>query len=170
MTDRPGKTDRPDAIPSPEEQLAGHARRLADAIERALPVWVHNQVHHVLALRAVPVTPEMEVAADAAAALARSEVGRAVRRLLEADVDEQRTTPLAMLRRAVEYPTAVLEACGAAPVERDRFAAEAFPADIYDLTPAALADLDPNDPELADAGLTWGAAKAFVHRRRHTPA
>jgi hypothetical protein len=34
-----------------------------------------------------------------------------------------------------------------------------FPADVYALVPATLADLD---PELAQPALTWGAAKAHV--------
>lgn len=153
---------------SPEEQLAVYAARLADAVEAALPGWVSRHVERVLAVQAITATPEIDAATDAAAALARSEVGGAVRRLLGADIDEQGTTPLALLRAAVEYPTAVLQAGGAAAVERDRFAVHAFPADIYDLSPATFADLDPGDEGLAEAGLAWGAAKAFVHRRRHS--
>ena len=153
---------------TPEQQLARYAGQLAEAVDRALPRWVISQIHRVLAAQGIAVTAEIDIAADAAAALARSEAAGAVRRLLEADVDAQHTTPLALLRNAVEYPTSVLQACGAAPVDRDRFAAEAFPVDIYDLSPATFADLDPDDAGLAEAGLAWGAAKAFVHRHRHT--
>jgi hypothetical protein len=49
-------------------------------------------------------------------------------------------------------------------VERDPFAERAFPDDLYDLSPASFADVD---PELAEVAITWGAAKAFVHKRRH---
>jgi hypothetical protein len=88
-----------------------------------------------------------------------------VRELLAADIDEQRTTPLAILRgAALRYPTSVLHAAGVPPVVRDRAAEELFPDDLYDLVPASFADLDPS---LADAGLRWGAAKAFEHKRRH---
>jgi hypothetical protein len=41
-----------------------------------------------------------------------------------------------------------------------------FPDDDYGLTPASFADID---PALAEPGLAWGAAKAWVHRRRHQP-
>jgi hypothetical protein len=34
---------------------------------------------------------------------------------------------------------------------------------VYDLSPAAFADLDPS---LREPGLTWGAAKAHVHLAR----
>ena len=50
---------------------------------------------------------------------------------------------------------------------RDEFLARQFPDDIYDLSPAAFAEID---PALHEAGLMWGAAKAHVHlarRRAH---
>lgn len=110
------------------------------------------------------VPEEVREAAVVAGEQAGAEVGAGVRALLETDVDEQRTTPLALIRRAVRYPTEVLLAAGVPPVPRDPFAERVFPDDIYDLSPASLADLD---PDLAEPGLVWGAAKAFVHRRRH---
>jgi hypothetical protein len=158
------------------------ARALADGIEAAIPVWVERCVDRVLAAwsgqgapPAGDATPEAGLAGPADLAGARraaaeagrragAEVGRAVRALLEVDIDEQRTTPLAIVRQAVRYPTAVLREAGVPPVRRDAFAVEAFPADDYDLSPASLADLD---PALRDAGIVWGAAKAFEHRRRH---
>ena len=145
------------AEPDPEGQLRDYAEALARGVERALPVWVVRSVERVSSA----IAPE---AVNDAAAQAKAEVGGAVRRLLETDIDQQTTTPLALLRSAVRFPTEVLKEAGVAPVERDRFAKEAFPDDIYDLTPASFADLD---PELAEPGLAWGAAKAFVHKRRH---
>ena len=35
-----------------------------------------------------------------------------------------------------------------------------FPDDVYDLSPATFADVD---PALHEPGLVWGAAKAHVH-------
>lgn len=151
----------------PEQQLAAYGRALADAVDRSLPGWVLFQVKRVMEAQVGACPPEVVEAATAAGRRARDDIGPRVRGLLEADVDDQRTTPLAIIRGAVAYPTEVLEAAGAAPVGRDRFAAASFPADVYDLTPASFADLDPDDPGLAEAGLSWGAAKAFVHRRRH---
>ncbi len=106
-----------------------------------------------------------DVAAEAARAgrEAQVETGNAVRALLAADIDEQRTTPLTLLRQAVKYPTAVLREAGVPPVERDRFAEAAFPDDIYDLSAATWSDID---PALTELGITWGAAKAFEHKRR----
>jgi hypothetical protein len=63
----------------------------------------------------------------------------------------------------VRYPTEVLRRAGVPPVERDRFARESFPDDDYDLSPATWADVAPS---LTELGITWGAAKAFEHKRR----
>ena len=147
--------------PDPEGQLRDYAEALAAGIERALPVWV---VQSVVRVMNGELAETVRMAAQDAAAQATAEVGGAVRRLLETDIDQQATTPLALLRAAVRYPTDVLRQAGAPGVQRDRFAEEAFPGDIYDLTPASFSDLD---PDLAEPGLAWGAAKAFVHKRRH---
>jgi hypothetical protein len=132
--------------PDAEAELAAHAARLADAIDAVLPDWVRRCVE----ARLTTLTPAIRAA---------------VRRLLvDTDVDDQRGNPLALLRTATRYPTEVLHAAGAPAVERDKFARERFPDDDYDLTPATWSDLDPSLHEL---GLTWGAAKAFVHKQRH---
>jgi hypothetical protein len=145
--------------------VAAYARALADGIEQALPGWVQRSVARIMTAWADSVPPEVAVAAEAAGHQALVEVGPRVRSLLEADIDDQRTTPLAIVRSAaVRYPTEVLAAAGVPPVVRDRAAEELFPDDRYDLIPASFADLD---PELADTGLHWGAAKAFQHKRRH---
>ena len=111
--------------------------------------------------------PDPTVAALAAAAgvAAREEVGPVVRTLLAADIDEQVTTPLAIIRSAaVRYPTSVLRQAGVPCVVRDAFAEAAFPDDIYELSPASFADLS---ADLVDPAIAWGAAKAFTHKRRH---
>lgn len=66
-----------------------------------------------------------------------------VRALLLTDVDEQRSTPLAVLRYVVAHPTAVLRRAGVPPVRRDAEAERHFPDDDYDLAIASYADLDP---------------------------
>jgi hypothetical protein len=108
-----------------------------------------------------------EEVAEASAQAGREaalEVGARLRALLGADIDEQRSTPLSVVRDAVRYPTAVLRSAGVSAVVRDRFVEEALPDDWYGLSPASLTDLA---PELGDLAIAWGAAKAFEHRRRH---
>jgi hypothetical protein len=143
-----------------------YARTLADAITAAIAGWVTGAVERVLASRSLPMTTETRQAAAAAGSLAQAETGAAIQALLAADIDDQRSTPLTLLRQAVRYPTRVLQDAGVPPAARDRFAERAFPEDLYDLSPASLADVD---PALTDPGIAWGAAKAFEHKRRHRP-
>lgn len=152
---------------SVDPEVARTARVLAAAVEEALPRWVERSVASLLRAYTGSEGPEAMEQAVAAGARARAEVGGRVRALLESDIDDQRTNPLALLRGAVGYPTEVLRRAGVPPVVRDDFAESRFPDDVYDLTPASFADLD---PALHEPGLEWGAAKAWAHRRRHAPS
>ena len=140
------------------------AAALADAIEAALPAWVERSVARVMTEWKGEVDDGVRAAASDAGREAAAKVGPHVRRLLEADIDEQRTTPLSLVRGAVRFPTAVLQAAGVPPVRRDEHQERLFPDDAYDLAPATFADVD---PALAEVGLAWGAAKAYAHLQRH---
>lgn len=152
--------------PDDAARLAGYARDLADGVEAALPSWVERVVAERLAAAGRPLTGEVRDAARAAGERARDDVAPQVRRLLARDVDDQPTGPLALLRGAARFPTAVLRGAGVAPVARDEVAERLHPDDVYDLVPAAFAEVD---PALHEPGLVWGAAKAHVvlaRRRR----
>ena len=142
-----------------EARLAVLAQLLADGIVAALPGWVARCV----AARSAGAVLDDDAVADAGRR-AVQEVGPLVRELLAADIDEQRTGPLALVRDAVRYPASVLSAAGVVPVQRDADAVRLFPDDAYDLSPGSFAELN---PDLRVPGLEWGAAKAYVHRRRH---
>ena len=154
----------PDPATGPAADSDARLAELAEALivggGATLPGWGARCV----AERSMPgrvVPPEKVVAAGRAAA---DQVGERLRTLLAADVDEQWTGPLAVIRGAVRFPTDLLHDAGVRPVERDADAQRMFPDDPYDLTPAAFADVN---PALQGPGLAWGAAKAFAHRRRH---
>jgi hypothetical protein len=151
-------------VAEPEPDIHAYAEVLADGLEAAIPTWVVGSIQRIMMAWAGRIPPVVAEAAEAAGQRALSDTGTAVRALLMSDIDDQRTTPLALLRRAVRYPTEVLRSAGVPPVERDRFSIEAFPDDDYDLSPTSFADVD---PALAEAGIAWGAAKAFAHKRRH---
>ena len=142
-----------------EARLAVLAQLLADGTVAALPGWVARCV----AARSAGAVLDDDAVADAGRR-AVQEVGPLVRELLAADIDEQRTGPLALVRDAVRYPASVLSAAGVVPVQRDADAVRLFPDDAYDLSPGSFAELN---PDLRVPGLEWGAAKAYVHRRRH---
>jgi hypothetical protein len=151
-----------------DRQLAEAGRALADAVVAAVPGWMVRAVlsvadawqaaGHTLATPAVA-----QQAADAARQVA-DQVAARLYPLVEADVDDQRTTPLAVVRASLGPATAVLRRAGVAPVERDDVAARMFPDDDYGLVPASLAAVA---PDLGDLGVAWGAAKAMAHRARH---
>jgi hypothetical protein len=145
-----------------ERQLASYAEALVDAIDRQLAAWVERMV----AARLGPLDQLEETtrqAAIEAGADARKELVPMLRALLVQDIDEQRETPLTILRRATSFPTGVLAEAGAPPVRRDQEAERLFPEDVYDLTPTSFADFG---PDVGDAGIAWGAAKAHVHLTR----
>ena len=109
-------------------------------------------------------TEQFGIDAGDAPARATAELMPRIRDLLAKDIDEQRTTPLSLLREAVSFPTAVLRAAGVAAVERDGNDRAMFPDDDYGLTPASFADFG---EEVSAAGIGWGAAKAWTHKSRH---
>ena len=164
----PVATD-PNPLDDPEDAraLRAHAAALVDAVEGAVAGWVERSVaERYRSWTGEPPPPEVQSGAVRAGAAARSEVGPALRALLESDVDDQRDNPLAVLRRAVVHPTRVLVAAGVPPVQRDEHAVRLFPDDAYDLAPATFGDLHPS---VHEPGLVWGAAKAHVvlaRRRR----
>lgn len=141
-----------------DDALAAYAEALADTAAAVLGGWVTRSVATRRAgLAEAPAG--LAARTEGAAAAAVAAVLPPLRELLLTDVDEQRTNPLAVLRRAVRFPTEVLRHAGVAPRRRDDFARRMFPDDDYDLTPAAFADID---PRLHEPGLVWGAAKAHV--------
>jgi hypothetical protein len=109
--------------------------------------------------------PELAAAAQQMAEATAPAVQEQIAHLLRTDVDDQRNTPLAVLRAATVHPTAVLSRAGVAPTERDEFDRRAFPDDVYGLGPVTWADVDES---LREVGIVWGAWKAAVvlHRRR----
>lgn len=150
--------------------LASESAALAEAIEALLPGWVERSVARTLADAGTPILADHAAVSRAATEAGRRagiEVGAEVRALLAHDFDHQPTTPLSLLRGAVRFPTAVLVEAGVTPVERDAMKMRLEPDDVYDLAPAAFADVD---PRLGEPGLRWGAAKAFEHLRRHAPS
>jgi hypothetical protein len=149
--------------PGDAAALAEHARTLADAVDAAVPGWIDRSIRRVLAEQGIEVDDALADRIDAASAEAGAEGTRRIRALLATDIDEQAGNPLAVLRSLVRHATGVLEAAGARPASRDEFAQRAFPADVYDLSPATFADVDPS---LHEPGLVWGAAKAHVHLAR----
>lgn len=136
------------------DELRTQGEALADAVLAAIPGWVQRSVDRfAIGLDAG------DAGRDAVAA-----IDPPLRALLAADVDDQRANPLAIVRDAVRFPTAVLAEAGVAPPVRSRFDVEHFPDDPYGLVPMTWRDIDES---LHEPGIIWGATKAMAHRRRH---
>jgi hypothetical protein len=146
-------------------EMTPYAEELWSATCAAVPAWVRRDALRLLAAAGVAVTPELDLAIADACAAAQAFVASELREMLELDVDQQRTNPLAVLRSAVRFQTGVLSDAGVPHVRRDEFAERAFPHDHYGLAPAAWLDIDES---LHEPGIIWGAwkAKTVLDRRR----
>lgn len=146
--------DTPDSSED-DTRYAEIAASLLSAIDRALAPWVEQTLN----ARGLtdPATVTATVAAVRAGALPDLE------QLLAADIDRHRSTPLEILRRAATPMTEVLAAHG---LQRDPRALE--DRDPFQIGPMTWSDLN---EEVAEAGMTWGAAKAHIHisRRKRVP-
>ena len=142
-----------------------YPQRLADAVEAVLAQWLVGCVMNTARRAGYPHSDQLLADARQMAQSAAPVVQREMNELLATDVDAQRSNPLSVLRNAVRYPTSVLRAAGVTPPQRGDFSVRSFPDDIYDLSPAAWADVDES---LQEPGLIWGAWKAkTVLNRRH---
>jgi hypothetical protein len=130
---------------------------LAESIIAVIPDWVDRCVRRFLT------DPNLELV-RAAQHDAVAEVAAPLRALLSADIDDQRGTPLTVVRTAVQHPTQVLRVAGVEPLQRDPFAVRAFPDDLFELNPGNWSDIHES---LAEPGLRWSVAKAYVHQQRH---
>jgi hypothetical protein len=135
--------------------LEERGRDLADAVEAALPGWVERQVARYSTEPPDPSVMEQVVII----------VMNDLRALLSLDVDAQREGPLSIVRRAAGPVNELLAERGVAPPERDDLQVDLFPDDTYDVVPANFADLS---EAAGEAGIVWGATKAWEHKKRHT--
>jgi hypothetical protein len=158
--------------PSADEQrglalLQEASDAIVAGVERELPGWVVRSVAHILDAWGRASVDARERAGRAAVAAGRAATERVVaelRALFALDPEEQRSTPLEIVRQAYREPTAVLAAAGIPPVVRDEFAERAWPDDSYGLVVHGLGDL--GDDDLAPLQMAWGLAKAKVVRAR----
>ncbi|CAN5534669.1 hypothetical protein BH23ACT3_BH23ACT3_12170 [soil metagenome] len=139
---------------------------LVTTLERVVPGWLERCVTETAERRLGACPEPLRIQARQMAETVGPSVVAEVERLVRTDVDEQRGTPLTVLRAAVRHPTDLLSAAAVEAPHRDPFAEEHFPADRYDLSPASWSDID---PALHDPGIMWGAWKAATVIRRRRP-
>jgi hypothetical protein len=146
------------------------AARILEGVEEHAAAWVVRAVTFILdawgRLDTAAYVAAIAHARDAGTEAAQR-VGTELRAFFATDVDEQRTTPLAIVRSLRVEATNVLQAAGVPPVERDAYDERAFPDDIYGIVPKDLAELD--DQDLGAALIAWGLGKSGVLRDRKNP-
>lgn len=146
------------------EAFAEVSRRLLATLAPLIAPWVEHQIMSRLTAAEVE-RPALRAAARQAGDEAASNVGPKLDQLLRADISDQRSSPLGLLREATPFVTRALHSAGLPPVARDEHARALHPDDDYDVTPAAFSDFGEAAHE---AGLLWGAAKAHLHLRQRS--
>lgn len=146
----------------PDEPASDPAVVLLETARRVVPGWL-REVTVEAARRGGVDAAQVEHRIDLVVERASAELLERLDVLLGTDVDEQRTTPLSLLRESVREPTQLLRELDAVPPSSPD--ADRFPDDLYRLGPATWSDVDPS---LHEPGLTWGAWKAMtvLSRRR----
>ncbi|MDP7068191.1 MAG: hypothetical protein QF637_11250 [Acidimicrobiales bacterium] len=134
--------------------------QLAQELRDALPQWVETSVRNIYQAWGGDWHEQIAEDARIAGAQCVNDLMPAITASLQVDVEKQNTNPMSILRMAARYPTEVLSRIEIPPVQRDEYAKEAFPHDVYDLTPTAFLDFGQRCHEL---GITWGATKAHAH-------
>lgn len=152
---------------SDDDRLREEGEQLARAIEEALPRYLKGRILERLKQAFDELPEDAELRAERAARDGLALIATRLWNLVRADVDEQASTPLSLLRASVDPATALLVEFDVPALARDRFMKERFPSDPYSLYPTKLGELG---AVVGERAITWGAAKAYVHRRRHGPS
>jgi hypothetical protein len=134
------------------------ATAIIDGVERLGAQWVVRTVLEVAGPAGADLADDARRAGDAATARV---VGQ-LRALFGAPPEQQRSTPLEIVRTLRHEATAVLAGGGVPAVERDPFEVRSFPDDVYGIVPRSLVDL--GDEELGPLLLAWGMGKALAIR------
>ena len=150
-----GPPDRaPDPLTTDQAAYRSRGAALERSILDSLPGWIRHQV----SLRVDdPDRGRQEAAIDAVMA----DVTARLDRLVAAPVTDPHSGPLECIRQSLGPVTALLRELGVEPPDRDPFDERARPADRYALGPMSFAELS---PAVHEAGIAWGAAKAYLHR------
>jgi hypothetical protein len=151
------ETNPPEIEKSDERRVVEYGETLRRLVAEVLAPWV---VHTVGAKYGASVGAAVALPATEAAV----SIDRSLAAFFAEDIDQQNTTPLSIIRGGLQSISAHMESVAVPRPDRDPFDERANPADIYELGPLTWQDLG---DDVHVAGLQWGAAKAFLHKRRH---
>ena len=140
-----------------EQRFEKYGRLLHSAVEGSFEPWLTGLLQDRSGGAELP--EEVRSAVHSASADAASNI----RTLVEADVDVALSGPLEQMRRALTGLAPILDAHGFERPSRDPVESEMRPDDVHSLGPMSFMDLG---AEVHEAGISWGAAKAYLHRQR----
>lgn len=138
-----------------EQAYIDYGEQLREAVADSIRPWLTTQVRDRFGI-------DPDLLADEISAIAIDADAR-LEELVHADVDTPLSGPLERIRGAVEQLNPRLVELGAVPPSRDPFDVRIRPDDIFALGPVAFFDLG---DRVHEAGITWGAAKAYLHQAR----
>ncbi len=150
-------TNLADGPSSDEEKFVAYGQSLLAAISASFQPWLISLVKNRSGLDSLPTEVANAVHQASVAAIANVET------LVTSDIDVAMSGPLEQMRRAVAPVNLVLDEHGFERPARDPIDTEMRPHDVHDLGPMSFLDLG---PEVHEAGIAWGAAKAYLHVRR----
>ena len=158
-----GSTQPNEATPPEESEQAfqHYSVELTAAIDRDVRAWLTMSVRS-----RIPTdrwSAELDTTVEQMAESTHREILSELATLLSQDLDDQRDTPLGVLRRAAIPATELLAAQQIPPLQRDEFERKADPYDHYGIAPKTWSDVSET---VGSAGIAWGAAKAYVHLQR----
>lgn len=138
-------------------------RELRDAIVDSLHDWMETVVRARLG-QSGELSPDRLDQLAAIGTEVAAELGQRLEQLAIADVDEPVSGPLEIVRQSTGPLTRLLTSWDVPRPVRDEFDAAVRPDDVFALGPMSFAELG---QRVQEAGIAWGAAKAYLHRRRH---
>lgn len=133
---------------------------LVIAVDAAIRPWLYSVVDERCG-GSIPA--EIEVAVHSAIDEAAIRAHDLITELATARPETPLSGPLERLRRAVQPVTDMLAEAGVQTPRRDPVDIEMRPDDLYGIGPLAFTDLS---TQVHEAGIAWGAAKAYIHTRR----
>ena len=138
-----------------EQAYVVYGEQLRAAVAESLRPWLVQQLQDRFSV-------EPEVLADVLDRVVFDADSR-LAELVHADVDTPLSGPLERIRSAVEQLNPHLLALGAEPPVRDPFDVRIRPDDTFAMGPVTFLDLG---DRVHQTGITWGAAKAYLHQSR----
>ena len=146
-----------------EAKLAFFATELANGVELHLEAWMTRVIDERRRAGSQHQGSQLRNDGQVRIHLQAQRLIVEVRGLLASDIDEQRTNPLSVIRKAAIPIAAELDEAGVEHPRRDMDAKRLHPEDLFNVGPASFSEIH---PDLHEPGLSWGAAKAHVHIQR----